>query len=676
MKVNHVTQGFLTLGCLLMLLFQASPPKVQALAKIQEIAAQSVTGPTACISEAPLTASYPNVQINFRMFDQSLLPITDLTDQQIRISENGKPAVPLKTNLQVSATRGGIDFYFVLDRSNRADPRIVKGILQEFINYYQPDVDTITIYTDANNSMIQYYPSSEFSSLTQAVANFPEQSEDSVRSIHTVLDGLTSQFLNAETCSKPRVVYFLLGDETFSNTRGVQFAEIAKTARAKLTLLHVPNPRDNSFHSAGLYEGSMRSANGIYKQIVAPRDDMPFILNQINSYRQVYTASYQTNNGESGAHTIQVEYMGSKITTAGRNTYTINLLPPKVTLSSETVVVRNALEKIDGGFSYDKDSQDITLNVTWPDGYPRQLASSATMVITGQSANEQRLPISLSDTGNGIYKFSWNFATIQERGQHDLGISIEVTDEFGLTARTDAGIQITILNKVSPSVYFKTLNWLLYVLVGLVVILLVAIIFMWRRIGNLALMGGKVLTRVADGIKRTIVGGGKKGKPMAILKVIDGPTNMIGQDLKVFTEKVSLGRDPRQSDFTFYGPDVNSSVSGLHAILERVNGGWRIVAVSQSGSETYVDNAALAFNVPVSIQSGQQVRLGYLAQQPAIFEFQLPSPSSDKSVDAKKTDVGADKTVPIGLIQIDKANEEELKKQASEEKDSLFKKYS
>lgn len=673
MRLHKLPLTGLILLVILALLSPANAPTVKALQPEGNTSYQTTSGPTVCVLDTPVTSSYPDVQLSFRMFDAAFLPVTNLTDQQIRISENGNPAVPLNSNLQTNDARGGIDYYFVLDRSNRTDSLVVKGILQEFLGHYQADVDTVTLYTDSNNAMVQYYPNSNFKSLSQAVTNYPESSEDNMRTIHTALDSLATQFINTDYCARPKVVYFILGDGAFSPNWSGQFIEITKTAKAKTALLHVPNPRGASYQSRALYESSIQNAKGVYRQIVEAREDSRFIFDQVAPYRKVYTASYQTNNGASGTHTIQVEYLGTNVTTAGLTTYNINLLPPKVTLSAETIVTRNAVEKIDGGFSYDKDSQDVTLTVDWPDGYSRELAAGATLIVSGQTSEPLRIPISLSNTGGNMYKFSWNFATLQERGQYDMVLSVEVKDEFGLTSTSESGIQITILNKVSPSVYFKAFNWLIYAMAALVVILLVAIILLWKKIGNLAVKGGQALGKVAGEIRKTLVGGGRRGKPLATLKIVDGPASMVGEELKIFTEKVSLGRDPKVSDLTFFAPDANSSVSGLHAILERVSGSWRLVAVSQSGSETFVDNNAIPFNDPVFINPGQQVRLGYVAQQPVVFEFQTQS-SAPRTTDVRKTDVG-DKTTPIGLIKVDKNKEQELKKDASKEKESLFDEY-
>ena len=136
--------------------------------------------------------------------------------------------------------------------------------------------------------------------------------------------------------------------------------------------------------------------------------------------------------------------------------------------------------------------------------------------------------------------------------------------------------------------------------------------------------------------------------------MIDGPQGMIGQELKVFTEAVKLGRDPQRADMTFYAPEANSSVSGLHARIERVNGAWRIISVSQS-SETFLDDIAIPSNEPYPLQSGSTIRLGYPAQQPVVFSFypavgiteMPPRRTETGDVDIRKTDV-SDVTMATG----------------------------
>lgn len=181
------------------------------------------------------------------------------------------------------------------------------------------------------------------------------------------------------------------------------------------------------------------------------------------------------------------------------------------------------------------------------------------------------------------------------------------------------------------SVYLANMEqiYYLYIALGIVFVLLTIILLMWRRI-RIYKIGSRITGVVVD-IRKTLVGGGKRGKPLAVLQIIDGPPSMIGQTLKIYTECIKLGRDPQRADMTFYIPSENSSISGLHARIERVNHAWRIVAVSQSGSETFVNDIAIPFNEPYPLINSQIVRLGYLAQQSLTFEFNTITATTSSS---------------------------------------------
>lgn len=174
-------------------------------------------------------------------------------------------------------------------------------------------------------------------------------------------------------------------------------------------------------------------------------------------------------------------------------------------------------------------------------------------------------------------------------------------------------------------------------------------VIVWKR-GDRVVQGVK---NVAENIRKTIIGGGKRGKPLASINIKDGPVNAIGKDFKIYTERVKLGRDPQLADMTFYAPDAKSSVSGLHASIEKENELWRIIAVSTSKSETFVDGGAIPFNQPYPLHDGQEVRLGYLAQQPVTFIFNTDASDAprkttlgdlDNSDDINQTDVGSGPT--------------------------------
>ncbi|MBK8698439.1 MAG: FHA domain-containing protein [Saprospiraceae bacterium] len=250
-------------------------------------------------------------------------------------------------------------------------------------------------------------------------------------------------------------------------------------------------------------------------------------------------------------------------------------------------------------------------------------------MVVKEGETENETVVQLTPKSENTYEINWNFSPIKTSGAHTLYLSAKITDEFDFQG-TSTPLEILLTNNTELA--DKVPTWVptaLIILGSVVVVLLLLMVFMWRRMLSFAKQGGALLGKIAGEIRKTIVGGGKRGKPLASLKVLDGPPAMIGQELKIYTESVKMGRNPQLADMTFYGPDINTSVSGLHARLEKMSRSWRIVALSQSGSETFVDDQSIPFNEPVSLTSGQKIRMGYFAQQPVILEFSTEQAQSD-----------------------------------------------
>lgn len=635
-----------------------------------------------CITEVPVTGAYPNVKINFRVFDQLLTPVAQISDQDIRISENGMPAVPFTSGMQSNAQGLGMDFYILIDRGNRTDQYQAKYFLDSFItNIYNDALDTVQIYTDEGNQPTPFFPSPTASKLAQAIANFPTEKVGSPRiadsTIQFIMNNIEGSF---NTCQKPKILFMVLGDDVISSNLATEISQRAKKSFTKLILFHTPNPRDGAFASRSYYEQMAVDAGGQYIQVVTSSDTSRSIANAISGYRQSYTGTYRTNNGVSGSHDISFVYKGVNTLTKGSTSYTISLLKPQATLVVPTIIERTAKQSISTGYVYDKPTETVSVNVAFPDGFPRKVESKGMLIINRSGSSELRRQITLTSSSGDVYQFSWDLADIGDASRNDLTLKVELSDETGLSF-TSQDVPVTILSHVPLSLMGE--RYLVYIMLGLVLLLVIALIVMWRRMGNLVVRGRDAISNVAGVIRKTIVGGGaRRGKALATLKVIDGPPSMINQELKIFSESVKLGRDPQKADMTFHAPEANSSVSGLHARIEKVNGAWRIVAVSQSGSETFVDDSVIPFNEPYPLHSGQVVRLGYLAQQPVVFTFnsEIANQASDVAPrptivgggdDIRKTIVEKDKTIPANVIKIS-ADKKEVLKQSKAESDNIF----
>jgi len=642
---------------------------------LKSASVQDLANLNLCITDIPITGGFPTVKINFRAFDQALNPVNNISDQDLRVSENGQPALPTDSGMQSNALGLGVDFYFVIDRGNRTDQSLVKSILDTFVGNYNDSKDTAKVVVDDGNGAQIYFPSPTATKLSTAIANFPTTKVGSPRfadeAVRYVLNDINSSF---NTCQKAKILFLIVGDDAITKELVPEVVQGIKKSFTKIIVFHIANPRDGSFGSRSYYEQMAVDSGGQYLQIVPTGDMGRFIFNTIASYRQSYTASYRTQNGSSGSHEITLFYKGANIPTKGSNTYTVTVLQPTATLEAPTSVERAAKQLVDTGYLYDETSKTLTVKVDFPDGYKRDISSKGTLIISRSGQGDLSLPIDLVPISDTSYQFAWDLASVGDQPRSDVALRVELVDELALTFASQ-DTPVTVLNHIPFSL--MTERYLVYIMAGIVFLLVIALIVMWRKLGNLAVRGREAISNVAGAVRKTIMGGGKRGKPLASLKIIDGPPSMINQELKVFSESVKLGRDPQKADMTFYAPDANSSISGLHARIEKVNGRWRIVALSQSGSETFIDDMAIPFNEPQPLHSGQTIRLGYLAQQPVVFTFTSEA-SNEVAADAPRiTEMDYRKTQVAGMDPADSINistdkKEALKQSSKDTTDDIF----
>lgn len=591
---------------------------------------QQSTGETVlCMMKAPDASTFPNVSIDFRLIDENLVPVTDMgkVSQNLQISEGGKPNLAL-SNVKSNPKEGGISFYLIVDKGNRSKQDLAKNILQSFSNYFNLETDEVKIYTDEENTATLYYPDlSKGNTLAQAISKFKTdkgtQPYQIMNSLNAVLDEIES---NPFSCQKTSVIVMIVGDATLDTSKLANISERLKTSSVKLSLLHIPHPTDNtSFKDEGIYKTFTTRVRGDYVALTSvDQGGVTSVFDQLMHFRQTYSAEYHTNDGENGNHQVGASYNDTPLLVKGESSYNINLTPGQVKLSNDAMVIgRN--KKPDG--SYDKEAQTFQVTVSWPDGHILTLDPKANLhVVRSEDGFKKDIPVNLTEQANGIYEFSWVFEDIAPKDSNHFSITLEVFDEFGNGLTTSANN--VIVNNLLPAPPPSQLPLWFYIIVGsvgflvLVVSILVLILFLKFRNFSFIERGKQEAAKIVGEVKKTFIGGGgSRKKPLFILRVIEGPLNMVGQDLPVYTESVKLGRDDRKADLIFYGVDTNSSVSGLHARIERVGGLWRIVALSESGSETFINGAAISFNEPCELNPNDKIRLGYLARQAVELEF-------------------------------------------------------
>lgn len=647
-------------------------------AKPEQAQNQSNSGPVLCALSVPNFSSFPTVSLNLRMLDSNSLPIIPVKED-LRFSENGNVPVPIVGNVQENNDIG-IDYYVLIDKGNRTPAASVKSILQTFSLYhYSEGKDSIKIYTNENNGVNLYYPGTSGNTLAQAVDNYPLYNDQDYRqiqkSLETVLRGIES---NIDPCQRSRVVLIIAGKDTLEGIDKNKLSEYSRRiaeAKAKLMFFHI----GDTFSSRDIYTHLVEGAGGIYKPVLSLEDDITPVLNQTQQYRRSFSVSYRSNYGKTGAHNVSAFYQGNNIALIGPGSYQIEIRPPRVSISGPTWIERIREDNLETQTSsYSIDNATYTVNIAWDDSYPREINQTAKLIIVEEGKpGETTSEALLERQGDGTYTFIWNFSDKTEYQRTKFELSVVVNDEFGNIGISEGYKVDFYVTKTGVDVvdFWK---YLVYGLGASVVLLIILMLFSWiffrSQMRSMAARGGAMVGKIAGEIRKTLVGGAQRGKPLAILKVLEGPPTMIGQELKVFAESVKLGRNPMLADMTFYGPDILTSVSGLHARLEKISGNWRVVAISESRSETFIDEQPLNFHEPAPIRDGQKIRMGYPAQQPVILLF-----SATAAEQPRKTLVGGDnpRTTDVSMSDVSEKTKPGFykpadKKTSEKDTDSIF----
>ena len=608
-----------------------------------------------CLTSAPRIDNFPEVALDFRLLDSGQRIVPNLSSPDIQAKENNSSPVPAQI---ISTAAGiGLNVYFVIDVGNRTDPLLVKEILRSFLPLLVDSKDDITIITDQENVSYHYLKTTEsLADFEKSINSLPNERGEGYRSINNALSQSLMDIKNQNYgCLRSNIIVLIAGGASLEGPpeKIATFITEVKKQNIQMVVLHPPYLADSSLPALAYYESLARETYGIYKKIDSEKDIQGALqIFALDKERLLYTASYRTNNGDNGDHKVTLLYQNQDIT-EGSGRYSITISPPEIRIvspSEGSIIQRIATKRSESGYLYDKNLQTVEFTVAWPDGHIRNIMSADLVIETPQGP---LTAMSINPMSGVPLKFDWDIRDFATEKEILLDIKVIGTDEFGL-AGTSQAVNLKIINEVPLDITLS--EWRIYILYALVIVLVIAIIVMIiilrKKLSNIVTSG--VVGKIIGEVRKTIVGGRhRKGNMLAKLIIIDGPAAMINKELPIYTESVKLGRDPEKADFVFFGPDASSSVSGLHCRLERVGGSWRIVALSTSGSETFVDDQAIPFNEPVSLYDSQTVRLGYLAQQQVVFKFLVEQGQTNTTAEPERITNVVDQTESSDLVNIE-----------------------
>jgi pSer/pThr/pTyr-binding forkhead associated (FHA) protein len=350
-----------------------------------------------------------------------------------------------------------------------------------------------------------------------------------------------------------------------------------------------------------------RETGGEYVELNVGRDyvnDARAAFGRIRRPDYAYKLTYRSADGTPGERRLSVALAGQP-ELAVEQTVSVAVAPPAA--DEANLAIDPAL---DG-------RRQIRVPIAWPDDFsPRAIRA---VTLNGE-------PIETFDLADGVLTFS-----IDEMITGDLRLVIE--DEVGQTAQlviqiatppsptpTSAPPTATptpaVVPVAPPSRFTGVWPWLAVLAVAIVA----AAAYLGMRRGTLSHIG----QGIGEGARRiaTIGTAREEKQALAYLLVLTGRDNLIGQNVPLYNEITTIGRDPQLTDIQLYDVSELSSISGQHCTIQ-VDHGLFLIIDNNSSNGTYVNGEALTPDLPHQLQNGDEIVLGDKARHGAQLRFEI-----------------------------------------------------
>lgn len=128
-------------------------------------------------------------------------------------------------------------------------------------------------------------------------------------------------------------------------------------------------------------------------------------------------------------------------------TYRREFDPPVVEFNNPSISAVRRPSRLDGGVSFDVESQDIAVLVRYPDSAPRTI-QSLQLQVTDLNRNvvvQSELLVNPQVESDGTYRVRWTLDDYVVPGTNTpVSIAVSVTDELGLTGRAEQSASVTV----------------------------------------------------------------------------------------------------------------------------------------------------------------------------------------------------------------------------------------
>lgn len=594
-------------------------------------------------------SQFPDVKFDLRAVDLNNRAVDNLSSANVAVYENGQ----LASGVQVTPrTDGPVNYIFVVDLGAFANYQTfgldkVRLALTTLVDggYFVDGVDTVTVLGRKNDNIDFTDPllpaTSDGGDLKRWADNFNfARGRNKTKGLLGVEDAIAEvskqvPIPGAETAA---IIYLGRYIEDPKTSVAVSSAQnVALTAKEKYIAIYTFQTdlsKTNSEPLKVLAEG----ANGVYLPLDrnTVSTAVGTIYKSLAAQRTVYTVSYRSQLGESGARQITIN--STTAPGAGLSgSYEAAVEQPTVEITqpiSGTTIQREAQAAADGTLTYDRDSVDVAADINWPGGArPRNLAS-AELYVEGELEDKVTPP-----EGATQVEFKWNITDITTEGINSLSVEVRVTDELNVQASGQTTVNVEVILPPPPPpdspmvAFFKQYGIGLgaVVCVGLAgVVVVMSVIYAATRPKQSKQQVTAAAPSAGAEPMQTIIGGAPlREKALATLKLLEGPRGLIGETFSITKPVTIIGRNPKAAHIVFY-PDEPSSVSRLHCTIQ-LDGKQFVVTDNNSSSGTRVNGEYLKPNDPVPLRDGDEITLGDLAKLGVKLVFKLQDHAAPES---------------------------------------------
>ncbi len=591
------------------------------------------------------SSGFPLVRFDMRAVQLDNQVVSGLNGSDLTVFENGQAAA----DVQVTPNNDGpITYVFVIDQGRLANYQSfgesnIRQAITALVSggFFRDSTDTVMVLArqnmDTDQTITLLPPTQSGSALTTWAAAFGfDRGRGSTKGLVAVDDAVAQlgDMISVPGSQSAVILFFTRFIEDPSSTVAPTSATntAAKASQQQASIYVFQTDLSQSRHDALelLAEGSggqytALSRSGVLSQVTS-------VYQTIDAQRDYYSVSYRSAIGDAGRREITIN-TPTRPNEGAVGSYEVSPAPPSVLItepSAGSTIRREATVNGDNATPvYDTTRKQVSASISWPDGFPRKI-TSAQLFVNGK----------IEDTADvsgdqSTISFTWDMSDITQVGTNSTSLRVTVTDELGLSADGDSTVDVEVSPPPTPAggllqnvPLAAKIGVPLLCLLGLLAVVVIggAILFMRGRSKASGDVGGEA----DDQVMRTMFQPEVPELALATLTVLEGPSGMIGERLKITSLKVSIGRDPSQADISFYS-DAESSVSRMHCTIELNDDNAFRLTDNNSSAGTRLNGRRMQADSPVVLADGDEIVLGDLAQRGVKLQFNFAKTEENAS---------------------------------------------